>query len=125
MEDFEGKLTISEEMDLETDDSLNESSKSKSLTLLRRFLAVQQRRAEAYAKLRDGFAEYLISGGELAYQQLCNEITVEFSDCSKQVRELESQFLKPDCFRDDLAKLLRAVQEQEKQKLELVRFTFI
>ncbi|CAO2833070.1 unnamed protein product [Amaranthus hypochondriacus] len=119
MEDFEGKLTISEEMDLETDDSLNESSKSKSLTLLRRFLAVQQRRAEAYAKLRDGFAEYLISGGELAYQQLCNEITVEFSDCSKQVRELESQFLKPDCFRDDLAKLLRAVQEQEKQKLEL------
>ena len=44
---------------------------------------------------------------------------------SLQVHGLESQFLKPDCFRDDLAKLLRAVQEQEKQKLELVRTTFI
>lgn len=38
-----------------------------------------------------------------------------------QVLELESLFLKPDCFRDDLAQLLRAVQAQEKQKLHLVR----
>ncbi|KAL2942990.1 Protein Daple [Bienertia sinuspersici] len=67
----------------------------------------------------DGFAEYITSGGETTYQQLCSEITVEFSDCSKQVREMESQFLKPFCFRDDLAQLLRAVQELEKQKLHL------
>lgn len=32
-----------------------------------------------------GFGEYMVSGGELAYQQLCSEITVEFNDCSKQV----------------------------------------
>lgn len=57
MEDFEGKLTISEETELETDESsddcLNKSSRSKSLILLRRFLSIQQRRAEAYAKLRE------------------------------------------------------------------------
>lgn len=35
-----------------------------------------------------GFAEYMVSGGELAYQQLCSEITQEFNDCSKQVRPL-------------------------------------
>lgn len=27
----------------------------------------------------------MVSGGELAYHQLCNAITVEFNDCSKQV----------------------------------------
>lgn len=37
-----------------------------------------------------------------------------------QVLELESLFLSPDCFRDDLAHLLRAVQAQEKSKLQLV-----
>lgn len=36
-------------------------------------------------KLIRGFSEYMKSGGELAYQQLCSEITVEFNDCSKQV----------------------------------------
>ncbi|XP_021773398.1 uncharacterized protein LOC110737356 [Chenopodium quinoa] len=109
MENFE-KVTISEKM---------EDSNSITLNLLRKFLSLQQRRAEAYAKLRDGFSEYMISGVESTYQQLCSEITIEFSDCSKQVREIESQFLNPDCFRDDLARLLRSVQELEKQKLHL------
>lgn len=117
MEDFEKKVSITEEM--EADDANEENSRSNTLILLRNFLSLQQRRAEAYAKLRDGFAEYMISGVESTFQQLCSEITVEFSDCSKQVREMESQFLKPDCFRDDLAQLLRAIQELEKQKLHL------
>ncbi|GMG99513.1 hypothetical protein Nepgr_001353 [Nepenthes gracilis] len=96
-----------------------EDSNAKTLHLLRKFLDVQQRRAQAYAKLRNGFSEYMVSGGDSTYQQLCSEITVEFNDCSKQVCEIESQFLSSDCFRDDLARLLRAVQEQEKQKLQL------
>uniref|UniRef100_A0A803LK09 Uncharacterized protein n=1 Tax=Chenopodium quinoa TaxID=63459 RepID=A0A803LK09_CHEQI len=96
-----------------------EDSSSNTLNLLRKFLSLQLRRAEAYAKLRDGFSEYMISGVESTYQQLCSEVTIEFSDCSKQVREIESQFLNPDCFRDDLARLLRSVQELEKQKLHL------
>lgn len=89
------------------------------LDLLRRFLAVQQRRAEAYARLKSGFAEYMVSGGEVAYQQLCGEITAEFNDCSKQVIEMESLFMAPDYGRVDLAQMLRAVQVQEKQKLHL------
>ncbi|XP_059649331.1 uncharacterized protein LOC132295186 isoform X1 [Cornus florida] len=114
MEGFE-KVTISDSMEVE-----NGSSSSKIVDLLRRFLGVQQRRAEAYAKLKRGFADYMISGEESTYQQLCSEITGEFNDCSKQVLEMESLFLNPDYSRDDLAGLLRAVQVQERQKLQLV-----
>lgn len=34
-----------------------------------------------------GFDDYLVSGSESAYQQLCHDITVEFNDCSKQVSQ--------------------------------------
>eukprot|EP00262_Sarcandra_glabra_P001263 TRINITY_DN11294_c0_g1_i1.p1 TRINITY_DN11294_c0_g1~~TRINITY_DN11294_c0_g1_i1.p1 ORF type:complete len:202 (-),score=34.08 TRINITY_DN11294_c0_g1_i1:283-888(-) len=95
------------------------SRSTKIIDLLKRFLSIQQRRAEAYAKLRTGFTEYMIGGGDSAYQQLCSEITTEFNDCSKQVLEMESLFLNPDLCRGDLAGLLKAVQAQEKQKLHL------
>ncbi|GER34605.1 tRNA (guanine-N(1)-)-methyltransferase [Striga asiatica] len=95
------------------------SSSENIIKLLRRFLAVQQRRALAYARLKRGFENYIVSGGEIAYQQLCSEITVEYNDCSKQVLELESLFASPDSCREDLAHLLRSVQAQEKEKLNL------
>ncbi|CAN4125156.1 unnamed protein product [Withania somnifera] len=91
----------------------------KIIALLRRFLAVQQRRAQAYARLKRGFEDYMASGAESTYQQLCSDITVEFNDCSKQVLEMESQFRTAHCFREDLALLLRSVQNQEKRKLQL------
>ncbi|CAK9163416.1 unnamed protein product [Ilex paraguariensis] len=114
MEDFEKKVVISDNMDIE-----NGFASAKIVDLLRQFLSVQQRRAETYAKLKRGFADYMVSGGESAYQQLCSEITVEFNDCSKQVLELESLFVGPDYCREDLACLLRDIQTQEKQKLHL------
>ncbi|KAL8555188.1 hypothetical protein ACS0TY_003122 [Phlomoides rotata] len=127
MEDFQRKVTISvpdtitEEIQVEEDENGSKrNTTSKSIVgLLRRFLAVQQRRALAYARLKRGFEDYTVSGGELAYQQLCSDITVEFNDCSKQVLEMESLFVSPDCCREDLAGLLRSVQVQEKEKLHL------
>ncbi|KAJ3693763.1 hypothetical protein LUZ60_009243 [Juncus effusus] len=95
------------------------SSSADLVGLLRRFLAVQQRRAEAYTKLRRGFNEYMANGAELVYQQLCGEITQEFNDCSKQVLEMESLLSMPEICRTDLANLLKGVQVQEKQKLHL------
>ncbi|XP_021897650.1 uncharacterized protein LOC110814485 [Carica papaya] len=118
MEDFEKKVSIKEAMD--TEDGSDYSF--RTLQLLRKFLAIQQRRAQAYARLKSGFSQYMISSEEPAYQQLCSEITLEFSDCSKQVLEMESLFLSPDYCRANLAHLLRAVQMQEKQKLHLVNF---
>ncbi|EPS68193.1 hypothetical protein M569_06579, partial [Genlisea aurea] len=96
-----------------------EETESRIVNLLRRFLSVQERRAIAYSRLKRGFEDYIVSGGESAYLQLCSEITLEFNDCSKQVLEIESQFTNPDCRREDLARLLRSVQEQEKEKLHL------
>ncbi|OMO89479.1 hypothetical protein CCACVL1_07809 [Corchorus capsularis] len=122
MDDFEKKVSLEESMEIEEEEEEEDSSISKNkeiLHSLRKFLDVQQRRAQAYAKLKTGFAEYMNSSGELAYQQLCREITGEFNDCSKQVLEIEALFLNPDYCRVDLAQLLRAVQTQEKQKLHL------
>ncbi|GMJ14381.1 hypothetical protein like AT5G04910 [Hibiscus trionum] len=119
MEDFEKKVSLKDSMEIEAENNNCSNKSNEILHLLRRFLEVQQRRAQAYARLKTGFSEYMKSGGELAYQQLCSEITVEFNDCSKQVLEMESLFLNPDYCRADLAELLRAVQIQEKQKLNL------
>ncbi|KAL5190948.1 hypothetical protein HKD37_04G010283 [Glycine soja] len=110
--DFEKKVSIKETMSMEVDPA-------KVLLLLRGFLQIQQRRAEAYSKLKCGFSDYMASGGELAYKQLCSEITIEFNDYSKKVLEMESLFTSPDYCRVDLAQLLRAVQDQEKLKLQL------
>ncbi|RWR74879.1 hypothetical protein CKAN_00323200 [Cinnamomum micranthum f. kanehirae] len=105
-----------EAMDIDGDST---SKSAQLIGLLRGFLSIQQRRAEAYARLRRGFSDYMVSGGELVYQQLCGEITTEFNDCSKQVLEMESRLMNPYFCRDDLANLLKAVQAQEKQKLHL------
>ncbi|RYR32530.1 hypothetical protein Ahy_A10g047073 isoform B [Arachis hypogaea] len=139
--DFGKKVSINDSMDAAEQ---NASNSTKILLLLRGFLGIQQRRAEAYSKLKrveqsterginpklwgrlvecliaEGFSDYMASGGELAYQKLCSEITIEFNDCSKKVLEMESLFQSPDYQRLDLAQILRAVQDQEKQKLHLV-----
>ncbi|KAK6777704.1 hypothetical protein RDI58_024422 [Solanum bulbocastanum] len=139
VEELEKKVEISEEGNYVESDSL------KIVAVLRRFVGVQQRRAEAYARLKRtnddnnlhcqvptivnqrsqfrlssrAFEDYMASGVESTYQQLCSEITAEFNDCSKQVLEMESQFLTAHCFREDLSLLLRSVQNQEKMKLQL------
>nr|GMD49782.1 PHD finger protein ALFIN-LIKE 3-like [Ipomoea batatas]GMD56835.1 PHD finger protein ALFIN-LIKE 3-like [Ipomoea batatas]GME02063.1 PHD finger protein ALFIN-LIKE 3-like [Ipomoea batatas] len=63
--------------------------------------------------------DYMVSGVEWNYKKLCSVTTVEFHDCSKQVLEMGSQIPSPDCFREDFVVLLRSVQTQEKQKLNL------
>ncbi|KAM5551149.1 hypothetical protein ABKV19_026138 [Rosa sericea] len=131
MEEFEKKLTIRDDGDGDGDgdgDAVmeaeeEEAKKVSTVELLREFLGIQQRRAEAYAKLRTGFAHYMesssSSSAESAYQKLCSDVTQEFNDCSRQVLHMESLFLGPDYGRLDLAHLLRAVQTHEKQKLNL------
>lgn len=51
MEDFEKKVKITESMEIEEDEQVN-NNPSNTLQLLRRFLDIQQRRAQAYAKLK-------------------------------------------------------------------------
>lgn len=87
--------------------------------LLRLFLSVQQRRASIYNTLHRVFLDYMETGVESTYQQLCSQITSDFSDCSKQVLKIESILKSPGYGRDDMAKLLQSVQLEEKQKLQM------
>lgn len=54
MEDFEKKVSITDSMDVEHENSgsSSRSSPSQTLQLLRKFLGIQQRRAESYARLK-------------------------------------------------------------------------
>ncbi|WVZ71686.1 hypothetical protein U9M48_020241 [Paspalum notatum var. saurae] len=108
-----------EEAAMNVDDGGKGRSDAALAALLRGFLAVQQRRAEAYSTLRRGFSEYMANGCELAYQQLCGSITAEFNACSKQVLEMISLLSMPEFCRSDLADLLKGVQAHEKEKLHL------
>ncbi|CAH9111694.1 unnamed protein product [Cuscuta epithymum] len=120
--EFERKVAICDEMDEILDGSggyEGETGPPSIVMLLRLFLALQQRRAQSYTRLKRGFDDYMVSGVESTYQQLCTQIAVEFNDCSKQVLEIESQLLCPNYFREDLAAILRSVQAQEKKKLHL------
>lgn len=51
MEDFEKKVSIKDSMEIEQENS-NCSKSNEILNLLRKFLEIQQRRAQAYSKLK-------------------------------------------------------------------------
>ncbi|CAH9111696.1 unnamed protein product [Cuscuta epithymum] len=89
--EFERKVAICDEMDEILDGSggyEGETGPPSIVMLLRLFLALQQRRAQSYTRLKRGFDDYMVSGVESTYQQLCTQIAVEFNDCSKQVSQL-------------------------------------
>ncbi|KAF8661556.1 hypothetical protein HU200_056977 [Digitaria exilis] len=114
------KQAAAEDAAMDTEAGAGEERSAAAVAgLLRGFLAVQQRRAEAYSTLRRGFSVYMANGGELAYQQLCGNITAEFNDCSKQVLEMISLLSMPEFCRNDLADILKDVQAHEKEKLHL------
>ena len=52
MEDFEKKVSIKESMEIEEEEGSSSSKNKEILHLLRKFLDVQQRRAQAYSKLK-------------------------------------------------------------------------
>eukprot|EP01018_Ginkgo_biloba_P038727 Gb_14072 [translate_table: standard] len=108
---------MAEAMEMEVDSEAEGSN--TVVNLLRRFLSVQENRAAIYARLKRGFTEYLRTGADQAYQQLCSQITAEFNDCSKQVLEMEAILGDSDHCREDLVSLLKTVQAHEKQKLHM------
>jgi hypothetical protein len=67
-----------------------------------------------------GFSDYLKTGSEQAFKELCSRVTVDFNDCSRQVLQIEAALREPDVGREDLAHILQAVQVQEKQNLRMV-----
>lgn len=102
-------------------------------SLLRRFSDLQAQRAQAYSRFDAGFRRYLDTAQEgiyrcevlqrtrhdqttLSFRKLLAEMTVQFQTLSQGVREVEAALR--DAGHDDLAALLRQVQEQEREKLQ-------
>jgi hypothetical protein len=58
MEDFEKKASLTDTEAMETEAAASSSKSSNTLLLLRRFLEIQERRAQAYAKLKQYFLSF-------------------------------------------------------------------
>lgn len=54
------------------------------------------------------------------YQSICGIVTDGFQEVSQQIQAIERQ-LRDTYSREDLAQLIRRVQESEREKLKLVR----
>ena len=86
--------------------------------LIRRFFALQERRAGTYRRFNDGFQQHLagrLDGG--AYDAACREITSEMSACSLEVIAVE-EALKSAGYEAPAASI-RVVQMGEKVKLNM------
>jgi len=91
---------------------------SSVAALLARFAEVQAHRAHCYGALDGAFRGLLATGAEGPYRRALQALTPEFSDASSAVRAFETALAGPRG-RPDLAALLRAVQEGEREKLRL------
>ena len=107
--------------------SSSPSSPSTVLDLLETLLAVQQRRAEAYVHFDSAFRAFVKGEEEgeretsysraRAYEQACRSATTEFSECSSLAKGLESKLRGEN--ESDLAQVVRDIQENEREKLQL------
>ena len=104
-----------------------EEASSTVLDLLETLLAVQQRRAEAYVHFDSAFRAFVKGEEEgeretsysraRAYEQACRSATTEFSECSSLAKGLESKLRGEN--ESDLAQVVRDIQENEREKLQL------
>ncbi|EFN57050.1 hypothetical protein CHLNCDRAFT_143776 [Chlorella variabilis] len=88
-----------------------------ALELLDSFLAVQRERAAAYRRFDAAFRAYLQNGAEGPYRHVMGQLTAQFQDCSRRVLSVEAALQSTG--QDEAAALLRAVQENEREKLRL------
>lgn len=86
---------------------------------VRAFLGVQAERASLYARLQAGFKAYVAAPtDEARFAEVISGLTGAFNGCSRAVIGLEAQLNGP-LARPDLGRQLRAVQESERDKLQL------
>ncbi|KAK9822997.1 hypothetical protein WJX81_004133 [Elliptochloris bilobata] len=85
------------------------------------FRGAAERRARQYGLFKAGFQRYLAARDEGAFRRLMAEVTAEFQAVNGLVRGLEAR-LSERLNRPDLAALLRAVQDGER---DVLRFTLV
>lgn len=94
-----------------------ERERASPADFLDAFMAAQAERAVQYAQLDAAYRAYLDNGAEGPYRYVMQACVRVFQACSLQVRAAEAGLR--EAGRQDLAGLLRGVQEQERRKLEL------
>jgi len=100
---------------------MGEEAKEVSATvrgLLLRFCKVQQQRVVQYNRLHEGFRSYLQSREESQFIHCLNGSTKAFSEISAAVIAIEAT-LRRESHADDVADILRRIQEGERDKLRL------
>ncbi|KAH8556780.1 DNA repair REX1-B-domain-containing protein [Umbelopsis sp. PMI_123] len=89
------------------------------LNLLKSFSNSQSTRVALYKEFDDAFADYKAKRLPIdQYQSICGIVTDGFQEVSQQIQSVEHQ-LRDTYSREDLAQLIRRVQEGEREKLKL------
>ncbi|ELU08069.1 hypothetical protein CAPTEDRAFT_213404 [Capitella teleta] len=93
----------------------------EAAALLKRFYALQEERVETYRLFDQGYAAYLQSAPNYNfpfYRQLVHNITQTFKKISEEMIENKCKLVS-EHNREDVAKYIDKIQEEEKKKLEL------
>jgi len=89
------------------------------LKLLKSFTESQSTRVALYKEFDDAFNDYKAKRLPVEqYQSICGIVTEGFQEVSQQIQDVERQ-LKDTHAREDLAALIRKVQDGEREKLKL------
>eukprot|EP01114_Cavostelium_apophysatum_P017201 TRINITY_DN5052_c0_g2_i1.p1 TRINITY_DN5052_c0_g2~~TRINITY_DN5052_c0_g2_i1.p1 ORF type:complete len:146 (-),score=42.53 TRINITY_DN5052_c0_g2_i1:205-642(-) len=81
------------------------------------FLQLQTQRVAVYTRFHQIFKEYIENKDFSAYDEKVRHITAEFAQISKQIISTEQQLR--DQHANSAANLIRLIQENEKEKLQL------
>ncbi|KAG8471059.1 hypothetical protein KFE25_009480 [Diacronema lutheri] len=85
--------------------------------LVRLLHAMQSERVESYSMFEQGFQAFLTELSAPRYEQICAQVTAEFSHISSAINAIEAALLERDAL--SLAKHVRALQALEKRKLSV------
>ena len=94
--------------------------KEESSALLKKFYALQEERVETYSLFDESHKAYLKGAPHYnfpMYQKLVEEITQAFVKISKAIIDIQKQLDKSG--HGSLAKIIAAIQQHEKRKLQL------
>ncbi|KAI8575030.1 hypothetical protein K450DRAFT_263674 [Umbelopsis ramanniana AG] len=95
------------------------TEKEQLLILLKSFSNSQSTRVALYKEFDDAFTDYKAKRLPIdQYQSICGIVTDGFQEVSQQIQTIERQ-LRDTYSREDLAQLIRRVQEGEREKLKL------
>jgi len=78
----------------------------------------QSKRPPAYESFQKSFEEYLKDNDIVSYSNAVQETTKLFQEVSKNIRDIETILKNPPFQRDDIAGMVRRLQEKRRRKIK-------